>query len=540
MHRTCRTVPGAARGRWRRLQSATALVLLLAGTAISGYAQSLFDPSNRIYRHLAIWELRGYFAPLPELRPYAPQLIVQLLREVASKGDARDRELAESYLEALAPRTFGDASALPPIEVGVRASVESSPDPAPRIRVAGELVSTYVADGLFAYSAMLSYWWQSGAERRLSYTVPQVPARGLNLYGRDVGAGDVRAAATFGEPGLHLQAGFAQHGFGSALHDSLVLAAGAPAAARISGVYRGATFSYSASLLQLVAERAVTRMGQRYLLKSGCPQEDECPRPVGFPSKYLMLHALQWYPLPWMKLSLFSSWLFGARASLYQLLPTAPVTEPFTGDYDNGLTGGTLWLRLPADFSTGATLFVDDYHPINRDGSVSLFTNKMAGQATLSWAPSGLPAVVSLDYLFVSPYTYTHSSHQPINYLTYTHKRQPLGTALPPDSDRWTLAALVTPVPQLDLELAARLIRHGAGSIWDDGYDDNGKATFVGGAPDFLDPVTETAYQLEVAATGRVPIATLELAARISYGLEYLESGSTADHLIGVQVGISL
>ena len=540
MHRPCRTIAGAALGKWRRLQSYMALVLFLAGAAASGYAQSLFDPSDRIYRHLAIWEQRGYFAPLPELRPYAPQLIVQLLREVATRGDPRDRELAESYLEALAPRTFGVASALPPLQVGVRASLASSPDPAPRIRVTGDLESTYVPDGLFAYSAMLSYWWQSGSQRRLSYTVPQVPARRLNLDGRDVGAGDVRAAATFGEPGLHLQAGFVQHGFGSALHDSLVLATGAPPAAGIGGVYRGATFSYSASLLQLVAERAVTRTGRRYFLKSGCPQADECPRPVGFPSKYLMLHALQWYPLPWLNLSLFSSWLFGARASLYQLLPTAPVTEPFTGDYDNGLTGGSLWFRLPADFSTGATLFVDDYHPINRDGSVSLFTNKMAGQAIVSWTPSGLPAVVSLDYLFVSPYTYTHSSHQPINYLTYTHKGQPLGTALPPDSDRWTLAALVTPVPQLDLELAARLIRHGAGSIWDDGYDDNGKATFVGAAPDFLDPVTETAYQFEVAAAGRMPIATLELAARVSYGLEYLQSRGAVDHLIGVQAGISL
>ena len=515
-------------------------MLVLAGTAASGYAQSLFDPSDRIYRHLAIWEQRGYFAPLPELRPYAPQLILQLLREVTAQGDAHDRELAASYLEALAPRTFGVATALPPIKVGIRASLAASPDPAPQINVTGELESTHVPNGLFAYSAMLSYWWQSASERRLSYTVPPVPARSLTLYGRNVGAGDVRAAAAFGEPDLHLQAGFVQHGFGSALHDSLVLAAGAPAAAQVGGLYRGDTFSYSASLLQLVAERAVTRTSQRYFLKSGCPQPDECPLGVGFPSKYLMLHALQWYPLPWLNLSLYSSWLFGARVSLYQLLPTAPVTEPYTGDYDNGLTGGTLRIRLPADFSTSATLFVDDYHPINRDGSVSLFTNKMAGQATLSWFPSVLPAVVSLDYVFVAPYTYTHSSHQPINYLTYTHSGQPLGTALPPDSDRWTIAALATPVPQLDLELAARLIRHGAGRIWDDGYDDNGKATFVGGSPEFLDPVTETAYQFEVAATGRVPIANLELAARVSYGFEYLESRSAADHLIGVQVGISL
>ena len=513
---------------------------MLAGAAHTLHSQSPFDPNDRIYHHLSIWEQRGYFAPLPELRPYAPQLVVGLLRRVTDKGSRSDRELAAAYLEELAPHPPGDAPAFPPMHVGVRADVSSSPDPETRVRLTGKLESHYVGDGLFAYSGAISYWWQEGADQRLTYAVPHVPARRLNLYGRDVGASDLYAAAALGIPGLHLQAGFVRHAFGPAFADSLVLGGQAPPAAQISGVYRDRHFSYSIAFLELIAERAVTRTGTRYHLKDGCPRPGDCPQFGGFPSKYVMLHALQWYPLPWLSMSAFSTWLFGARPSLFQILPTAPLTEPFTGDYDNGLTGGSVRLRLPAGLGAYVTLFIDDYHPINRDDSVSLFTNKMAGQAALSWTPPGVVALVAVDYTFVSPYTYTHSSHQPINYLTYTHHGQPLGSALPPNSDQLSLAATITPVTWLDLELAARAIRHGGGSIWDDGYDDGGRATFVGGAPDFLDPVTESIYQLEVAVTSRAPVGALQLETGVNYGLEYVESTQATTHLIGASLGLRL
>ncbi len=523
-----------------RLRRLAALGLMLAGATQTLHSQSLFDPNDRIYHHLTIWEQRGYFFPLPELRPYAPQLVAELLRQVAEKGDRRDRELAAAYLQELSPHPPGDAPAVPPIHVGIRADVSSSPEPGTRTRLTGELESHYVTNSLFAYSGAISYWWQEGADQRLMYTVPHVPARPLILYGRDVGASDLHAAAALGVAGLHLQAGFVQHAFGPAFADSLVLGAQAPPAAQLSGVYRGDRFSYTVAFLELMAERAVTRTGIRYRLKYGCLESVGCPHFRGFPSKYVMLHALQWYPLPWLSVSAFSTWLFGARLSLHQLLPTAPLTERFTGDYDNGLTGGSLRLRLPAGLGAFVTLFVDDYHPINRDGSISLFTNKMAGQAAISWAPPGLAGMVSIDYTFIAPYTYTHSSFQPINYLTYTHHGQPLGSALPPNSDQLSLAAIITPVTWLDLELAARVIRHGGGSIWDDGYDESGSATFVGGAPDFLDPVTESVYQLEAAVTSRAPIGVLQLATRLNYGLEFIESTRTTNHLIGASLGLRL
>ena len=69
--------------------------------ALPPEARSLSDPADPIYRHLAVWEQRGYFAPLPVLRPYAPQLVVELLRQVAAAGARPDRELAAAYSRAV-------------------------------------------------------------------------------------------------------------------------------------------------------------------------------------------------------------------------------------------------------------------------------------------------------------------------------------------------------------------------------------------------------------------------------------------------------
>lgn len=555
-------------GGWRGRRSFGATVLVLLGAAASLGAQQLFDPTDGIYRHLAIWEQRGYVGPLPELRPFAPQLVVELLRQVAAVGDRRDSELADSYLMALSPRVEGDSPRLPPFHAGVRADMSLVPEDAAqdasRTRIITEIESIYVTEELFAYSAAFRAWWQNGPEPLLRHTVPRIPANELTLPHYTAGVGvaiDVRAAATFGVPGLHLQAGFVQHAFGPALQDSLVLAAGTPPAAQVSAVYRGEAFTYTTAFLELVAQQAVTGSGYRYDLRLGCPgRRNDCPVYQGFPSKYLMLHSLQWHPLPWLSATLFSTKLFGGRISLYQLLPMAAIIEPYTHNYDNAFLGGSIRFRLPAQTSAGLTLFYDDVFYSPTDG-IRLFGNKMAGQAAVSWAPSWLRGMVSVDYLFVMPYMYTHSSHATLHYLTYTHRGQPLGSRLPPNSDQWTLAVFVTPAEWLDLELAARAIRHGNasdptqrlfpgpyddGSIWDDGYDSNNRVTFYGD-PNFLNqPVLERVYQFEVAATGRVPLSPVELAARISYGIEYVENlnlredATATNHLFGAQVGISL
>ena len=553
-----------------RAATATVAALLLAGSAGILSAQSLYDPSDRVYRHLAIWEQQGYLAPLPALRPYAPQLVVSLLRQVAETGTALDRELAASYLWRLVPEREPDALPLPPVAVTAfgGAVLTSPPDDeagGDHFRFGGGIEST-ARYGLFAYSAAFRYWWESTPEPTQRYRfayVPVFPNAGPNFpigETRFSGREDLRASASFGTDRFHLRAGFSQTAYGSAFADSLVLGAGAPPAAHLVGGLYGEHLSYTAAFLELVAEQAADPDGKRYRLKNRV-------RSDGFPSKYLMLHALQWHAIPWLSLDAFSVSLFGARPSLYSLLPTAFVTEPYTRDYDNTLAGLAAAVRLPAGFKVAASLYIDDYNLFvgERTFNPSPLSNKTAGQALVSWTPAatgmtGVTGVVSLDYLFVAPYMYTHSSHQPINYLTYTHRARPLANSLEPNSDQLTLAALFTPLAWLDLELTARRIRHGNaseqrdnpgpyddGSIWDDGYDADGRATFVGPEPSLLHSrVREEILQLELAATAHLAAQPVGVRTRVSYSVEHidnvdLEEGDNATrHRFGLGVTFSL
>ena len=553
-----------------RAATATVAAFLLAGSAGILSAQSLYDPSDRVYRHLAIWEQQGYLAPLPALRPYAPQLVVSLLRQVAETGTALDRELAASYLRRLVPEREPDALPLPPVAVAafggaVFTSPRADQTGGDHFRFGGGIEST-ARYGLFAYSAAFRYWWESTPEPAQRYRfayVPVFPNAGPNFSIGDTrfsGREDLRATASFGTDRFHLRAGFSQAAYGSAFADSLVLGAGAPPAAHLVGGLYGEYLSYTAAFLELVAEQAADPDGKRYRLKSRV-------RSDGFPSKYLMLHALQWHAIPWLSLDAFSVSLFGARPSLYSLLPTAFVTEPYTRDYDNTLAGLAATVRLPAGFRAAASLYIDDYNTFVGEDTFnpSPFSNKTAGQALVSWTPAatgmtGMTGVVSLDYLFVAPYMYTHSSHQPINYLTYTHRARPLANSLEPNSDQLTLAALFTPLAWLDLELTARRIRHGNaseqrdnpgpyddGSIWDDGYDADGRATFVGPEPSLLDSrVREEILQLELAATAHLAAPPVGVRTRVSYAVEHidnvdLEEGDNATHhRFGVGVTVSL
>ena len=558
----------------------TLALLALAVGGGPGEAQSLVDPDDRIYGHLAIWEQRGYLAPLPALRPYAPQRVVEALRQVTAAATGLDRELAAAYLRELQPEDMGGGLGLPPFTIsaygGLTSSLAAGSEPQWLFGAGIESTALY---GQFAYSAAFDYWWESAAVPGLRYrrqSQPVFPNAGPDAWvaggtgapnfdlgdTRFTGKQNVRATAAFAAGPLVVQGGFARGAFGVPLYDSLVLGAGAPPAARLAAVLHGGHLTYTASFTELVALQGVCPDGKRYLLKY---HKCEPPPPVhvGFPSKYLMLHALQWHALPWLSLEAFSSTLFGARLSLYSLLPTAFITEPFTGDYDNSLAGVGARARLPWGLSAALSIYIDDYQLFANDVfNPSPFANKAAGQAALSWAlpaASGVVGAVSLDYLFAAAYMYTHSSHQPVNYLTYTHRMQPLANALQPNSDQWTLAATVTPASWLDLELTGRAIRHGNasaqlpqrgpyddGSIWDDGYDRAGNTTFVGPTP-FLAGVVEHVYQLELAAGARVPVlAPVELRARVSYALERIdnrelkEGESATNHLVGVGVTVAL
>ncbi len=273
---------------------AAAGVGLFLGLAAALGAQSLYDPDDAIYRHLAVWELKGYLAPLPALRPYAPQAVAAMLRRVARVGDRRARALAEVYLRALEPRARGRLlDAGPPFAVtgfGGIAMAGGTDTPASGVAFGAGLESTALGPGLFAYAGGIRYWWESIRQPRLSYQVP--PAYMFDNVGPDFepfeARADLRALAAFGTPTVHVQAGFVQRAFGSALHDSVVLGAGAAPAAQLTVTYRSESFIYSAAFLDLLADQAVcsgkiNRTGPANSRGRGTRSEARSPTAGAFP-----------------------------------------------------------------------------------------------------------------------------------------------------------------------------------------------------------------------------------------------------------------
>ena len=305
-----------------------------------------------------------------------------------------------------------------------------------------------------------------------------------------------------------------------------------------------------AALVDLVALTAVRTTGETYSLKKEIP-------PTGFPSKYLALHALTWHPSPSLDVRAVQGTLFGGRISVYSLLPTAFITEPFTGNHDNAFAGLSLGAALPWRLHMHLDVYVDDYQFIDPIAGFnpSPFANKTAGTAGLSWAPLTLPLRASLDYTFVAPYMYTHSSHAALNYLTYTHRGRALGSALPPNSDRWQIELASWPTTWLDLVATARYIRHGNGSdhgsgsvdgdgsIWDDGYGSTGGVTFYGEATFLNQSVLEGTLQLQLEAHASVQLGQLRARGGLWYGIEHVTNpllDGSADPMLAHLLGVTL
>ena len=513
------------------MSAAVRPLLLLATASIpaAAFGQNLVDPSDRIYSHLSIWEQKGYADPLPPLRPYPLPIVVDALREVRARGTPRDIELAAAFADALGVD-------VPTVQAAAVVGVRGKGSVA-----GGDFGAVLRSQGSigdhFSYSGAFRYWWDStfGEEIAPRYRPDDVATfegagPHFDLGGESFrGLEDIRLVGAFAVGPLTIQGGFSSADFGDPRRESLVLSTHAAPAASLAAHLGGATLGYTAIFLDLVALRAARTTGETYSLKQELP-------PTGLPSKHLMLHALSWHALPWLTVSGVQGALFGGRLSLYSVLPTAFITEPFTGDYDNAFAGITLEAALPLEARLVLDAYVDDYQLVDPVAGFdpSPFANKVAGAASLSWAPERLPITASLDYTFVAPYTYSHSAHAALNYLTYTHRGRAIGTALPPNSDRWQVETRLWPLSWLDLLFAARYVRHGNGSdhgagsvdgdgsIWDDGYSSSGSVTFFGESTFLNQDVLEGTLQLEVRVEAHLPSDALRAAGRAWLGLEHI------------------
>ncbi|GAF77998.1 unnamed protein product, partial [marine sediment metagenome] len=460
--------------------------------AFNAWTQFLADPNDQIYRFLSLWEQKGYIKFLPPLRPYPLQLVKHALLEVQEKGSELEAGLAGRFL-------MDFQGSILPVPFKLLVSQDNQLKGRDyQARIGLELLSTGAATERIAYSL-------GGRLRFDKYAEGEVYPRWTDEYEKTIpdeakpagqaeftvgnttfnSYGVLTGAFFLGTERFYAQAGLMRSSFGPMI-ESPVLGPQSPQAGHFSITYRSDWFTLSSVFLELVAKYGVNPNGEIYSLKSVSANS--------YPGKHLIIHSANIHPFDWLNIGLFQTILFGARLSPVYFFPFPLYTQAYIGDWDNSLIGGSVQLALPLNVQYNFLLYVDDLNAqeltkLNFDSN----HNKVALQTGISWiAPLNLPNRISLSYLMITPYMYTHSSHQAINYLQYTHQGKHLGSVLEPNSDQWSFSVFFMPLRWIQLEAWAKRIRHGNGSdyadgegsvdgdgsIFDDGYLPDGTVTF--------------------------------------------------------------
>ena len=522
-----------------KMKKKTALVIILLIIFISfSFGQTTSDPNDELYRDIDVWENKGYISKLPLVRPYPAQYIIKLLEKVAATGSEKDAGKAREYLENLqqfsvsAGATHTSRITLDDYagETGVNAQIEGMP--APLLSVSAD-INVFLVD-------------QQAEDALPAYTRPEVDLlpdwSDVDILGKNYQVRQgLNSSAAVGTDELWFQTGLIRSSFGPFTDDGAVISPKAPQAGHFSLTWMQEAFSYNSTLLALTATT---------------DEGDD-----SFPEKYLAMHTITFYPFSWLELSAFESVVYGGRFEPLYLMPFSEFfyLQGTIGFPDNSLIGFTTSAALPYNIDFDFLLYADDLHfndMIRFDFDTKY---KLSFQTGLSWAPpTDELRQVSLDYLLVTPYMYTHKDttyQDDANYQNYTHQGENLGPTLDPNSDRLSLSVLLKPLDFLNVELTCRYIRHGNGSV--DGSENVGGGDgsifddgFIGDICTFQDTtrfmvqdIIEHTLQAGITADAAVKLGEFKLGGSAGYTLEWIKN---KDLVVGTEwnhyfdIGLSL
>ena len=502
------------------------ILLVLAGLCMfcsfNIFGQFTADPNDRLYRFLSLWEDKGYINKVPPVRPYPPQLLKRLLTEVQRAGQRHDRKVAEQYLRSLFPHDQGEdrdrllKGALHPSFVAE--SMTETEDIywklAAHIDTLGSIGSYVAFTGNFAYSLIDDPGEGFYPERMNILNESRSGGGVLELGSREIDMSQLGLFGLhFGNDWIYFQAGLMRTSFGPFYDNGAVLGPQAPAAGHFSFSFQATDWlTISSVYLELAAEY---REDKETGSKTGIGK---------VVNKYLVLHSLVFYPFDWWTLGVVQTVVAGNRFNPVYLIPIQHMfyTQQLWGDEDSSFLGLFNEFSLPHDFGIDIMFYVDDWDAFGGTSdsgekgiNLNSAQNKFALQIGLSWSPSyRILRRVSLDYLMITPYTYTHSAHRSVDFLSYTHAGENLGSILDPNSDQITLTVFLTPTEWLDMDLWGRFIRHGNasedyptgdGTIFDDGYTSTGEVTFFGPSRFLTQDTLEMVLQLGLNLDFRFP-----------------------------------
>lgn len=418
-------------------------VILFIFFGLSTFSQAAVDIFDPLYEDIKIWEKIGLLNDLSSLRPYPLQEIKRILDIVIEKGTGKQIKKAEQYKKRLFGKIFHFGGMT---EFGVKA-----PKGNKDFALAPLMEINFSLNEILTASAHVNFSLLNRLPKDES--LPAFKFSKKDIFPDDSVVGSFTLLPMFnsgvaiGTPEYYFSAAMSRASFGPFGENNIIIGEQAFHGGQFIFVVNKEKFTYNQILLAISAS---DDRGESF-----------------FPKKFTAAHSITYRPLPWISVGLVDIITYGGRFEPIYLLPFSVffIGQSIYNFADASMLGLTLGVKPIKGLKIDAVLLADDigFNEIVKFKKDARW--RMAGQFGVSYA---MPkdhwfSFADINYTLVTPYCYTsihNNNRKEPNYENYTHNGEPLGSNLPPNSDRIKVKAQFTPLEGLAINVSNTFIRH--------------------------------------------------------------------------------
>lgn len=418
-------------------------------------AQINLDPGHDFYKSVQSWENRGLVSGVSPVRPYALSDIKNILKSVI-EGNASeiDKEIAEYYWNEATGKPWNVSLEVEGVYRNRDDDKGNLIDLSPEVRGLAGFMDSEISLGYqigfsvrnrFDKGLYLPDYANYSTDAR--FDPASVGNFGIYL--------NVNTIASFSKNGLTVQAGVFREGYGDFIGEGVALNDSAFHKPTVSLSYMNRLFSYTQQMSMLGATLSS--------FSRNSPKS----------TKVLSFHAFELKPAKWFSASFYETSMFGNRFDFSYLLPVPYMAAQSFSGYADSIMMGIRFKLIPfRNFAFKTDILVDDLAvndivKLNFDSK-----NRISMIAGIEYTPEPkFLERVGLNYLAVTPYTYTHwdvddfatneITANTINYQEYTNCGYTIGTTVPPNSQQVKLSVDLRPAKNLKINMFGAFTVHG-------------------------------------------------------------------------------
>lgn len=417
-------------------------VLLFFLACVFCFSQAPVDLFDPFYDDVNIWSMTGLINDAPAVRPYPLQEIRRILNIVLENGSENQKRRAEEYRNRFFGKVFhfGGLSGFDFIVPSKEKNFGLSPF--------AEL--NFSLNEILTGSAHINFSLLNRKPK--DEVLPQFQFSKKDIVSDNSKVGSFTLLPMFnssvavGTPQYYFSAGIARTSFGPFAENNIIVGEQGVHAGQFIFVVNKERFTYNQILLAIAATNDI---------KNGIA-----------PRKFLYGHSIDIRIFPWLYIGFLDLMVSGGRFDPLYLIPLSAffIGQGIYDFPDNSMLGVSFCIKPLKGLKLDCVLLADDlgFNEIIKFKSARW---RMAGQFGISYA---LPkdswfTFVDLNYTLITPYCYSHYDSYDAkisNYQNYTHHGEPLGSNLPPNSDRINLKLKFRPIYGFDLNFFNTFIRH--------------------------------------------------------------------------------